>query len=80
MTIPAAMMVGAIVTFFVVVFSVVVASDVGVKVQTSAHKGVDRRVGTSRNSAEQADSRILQCRLRTAADAAANQNIDAQSL
>lgn len=59
MTISAAAVISAGVSFTVMMLSVVVASHVGVKIQTTAQKGVDRRIRISRNTAEQSDSRVL---------------------
>lgn len=75
----AAIMVCAVVAFAVMMLAVMIALYVGVKTQASAQKGVDRIVGLARNSAEETDVRLLQCRLRTAADAPADQNIDTKA-
>ena len=77
----AAMLAAAVVTAGVAGFAVrvvmVVTVNIGIVAQISAEQRVHRRVSLPADAAVELDTRLGQCRLRAAADAAANQSIHA---
>ena len=73
----AAAVVTAGVTFFAVRMVMVVAVNIGIIAQISAEQCAHRRVSVSADTAIELYARFGQSRLRTAADASANQSVHA---
>ena len=74
---PAAMLTAAVMLVFVTMVVRMIALNVGFLLQASVKQRRYCRIRISLHAAIQFDTRFCQCRLRTAADPSANQNIRA---